>query len=398
MNWIRILLFSFLIIIGPSVKGQGIEKPAFLNFDISDSLRNDIYASLDSLFLQIENERIDNRFIQTENSLLTISRLKILKGNSNKEDGDSLSLNKWNLINGYPISLNQYHLSIALMDSSENNEPRIKRIINLIAENKNSEIRFSLPLKYLTRYWNVETIGNIKYVYRGVLDKEIAKKFNIKNEIIANKLGVSPDKFIFYKCENYQEILMLLGIAYDLQSNGKTRDGYGVDSGFIFSVMNNEDFSHDVFHYYSGKVNETGQRNWLVEEGIAYSWGNAYYTDGNGKMIEQDLLIKELRNYLKENPETNLLSLFQKNLPIYKNLAPEISVRSAITSIICDEVERKKGIEGLMRFNNSKKENIIDDYFLATKELIGIDIENFNERVLKLIEEYDESETSNMDK
>ena len=89
-------------------------------------------------------------------------------------------------------------------------------------------------------------------------------------------------KLNFYLCDNYQEILQLLGFDYDLSANGTTRDGYGVISQSIFSVMHHEDFSHDIFHYYSGKVNERSNRNWITEEGIAYSWGNVYYTDKNG--------------------------------------------------------------------------------------------------------------------
>ena len=56
-------------------------------------------------------------------------------------------------------------------------------------------------------------------------------------------------------------------------------------------------FSHDIFHYYSGKVNKNENRNWITEEGIAYSWGNAYYTNSNGEMIEQQILIDELKKF-----------------------------------------------------------------------------------------------------
>ena len=112
----------------------------------------------------------------------------------------------------------------------------------------------------------------------------------------------------------------LLGFGYSLYSNGKYRDGYGVDTKTIFAVMNNEDFSHDMFHYYSGQINKRENRNWITEEGIAYAWGNAYYTDKNGEMISNKRLITELKDYLAKNP--NKLNAVRKKLELNKHSKP----------------------------------------------------------------------------
>ena len=127
-------------------------------------------------------------------------------------------------------------------------------------------------------------------------------------------------------CENYQEANRLLGVEFSVYENSKYRTGYGVVANTIFSIMNNEDFSHDVFHYYSGKINERKNRNWITEEGIAYLWGNAYYTDPNGEMITHQQLVEELKKYLQENPNETLYNLFENNPTIFTHLAPEVSV------------------------------------------------------------------------
>lgn len=195
------------------------------------------------------------------------------------------------------------------------------------------------------------------------------------------------EKLDFYMCDNFQEISELLGFAYSLSSNGKYRDGYGVDSKTIFSVMNNEDFSHDILHYYSGQINERKNRNWITEEGIAYAWGNAYYTDKEGEMITQQRLISELKNYLVQNPDVNLFELFSSNTKIFNDIAPEISVRPTISVIIANEIERKKGKEGVLALINAGSQDQLESYLKATNDLIGIRKGNFNSKVAELIED-----------
>ena len=231
----------------------------------------------------------------------------------------------------------------------------------------------------------METFGNITYHFRGEINKERAELFNNTNTIIANKLEVTPEKFDFYMCDNFQEISELLGFGYSLQSNGKYRDGYGVDTQTIFSVMNNEDFSHDIFHYYSGQTNKRVNRNWITEEGIAYAWGNAYYTDKEGEMITHNRLVSELKTYLSQNPDTNIYNLFNNNTKIFNEIAPEISVRSIISGVIALEVERKKGREGISTLINAGSQERLTSYLKATDELLGINETNFNLKVEKLI-------------
>ena len=188
--------------------------------------------------------------------------------------------------------------------------------------------------------------------------------------------------------DNYQEILQLLGFGYSLNSNGSYRDGYGVKNKTIFAVMNNEDFSHDMFHYYSGKINKGVNRNWITEEGIAYLWGNAYYTDKNGEMITNKKLVLELKNYLSKNPNTNLFEIFSKNENIFNHIAPEVSVRSTISGVIANQVEKKKGLKGILSLINAGSQNRLESYLKMTNELLEINKNNFNKKVLKLIEDF----------
>ena len=375
-------IFTFWTINTTHAQSQ-IIKPPHLNYEMDTLTKVKILGSLDTLFLQIKNNKLDAKLIgrgETEfNTLKSFSELEAHKKDSIED------FYKKQLINIYPISDTDYWISLAYIGQKNKETPILRCIINLIASNIGDKIVFSLPTQYLTKTWKSEVVGNITYFFRDKLNKERAKKFDEKNTIIAHKLGLEPEKFDFYMCYNYQEVLQLLGYEYDLEANGKVRDGYGVDGNTIFAVMNNEDFSHDVFHYYSDKFRKQAG-NGIVEEGVAYSWGNAYYTQSNGEMIEQKELIQSLKVYLKANPKVTPLDLFTQKPKIFNHIAPEISVKSTITSLICDEVERKKGIEGIKTLIKCGSGE--DNFFKAVNELIGLNKTNFNVELSRFIQQY----------
>lgn len=363
-----ILVLCVLLSFGAN--SRQITKAPFLNLQESES-DSLIWDSLNQLFGEDDTSSLINDRLSTE---ITSYFLK-------KKESKF-----YNLVNYFPLSDKSRWLSIAQTDRSG----AIIKVFNLIAEKHADDIKFSIPLKHHTKGWNTTVIGNITYYHQNPISEEKAKSFDQKNTQISEKLGADSEKLAFYICRNYQEILHLVGFSYDQESNGEYRDGYGVVEGHIFSIMDNEDFSHDIFHYYSGKVNERSKRNWIVEEGLAYSWGNAYYTNINtGEMISQSELVMELKKYLRANPGRSLLNLFTKSEKIFNHLAPEISVRSTIASLICDEVEKRKGIEGIFSLINcGRRQKDMSNFFSATQELVGINRQNFNREVSKLLAQH----------
>ncbi|MGC4128265.1 MAG: hypothetical protein QM564_01615 [Bergeyella sp.] len=384
MKSFLIVVLSFFLLPFFQVSAQNLHQPKYLNFDNAETEKQ-IIQSLETLFSQIEDEKIDTAFIGSQNRELTIATLGYLKGNEDDTENKITDFYKRQIINIYPVSKNQYTVTAAYIGEKQNELPVLKTVFSLTANVENNKITFTLPLSYLTRNWKSKTIGNITYHFPDEINAKRAKQFNLKNTVIANKLKLQPDKLDFYLCENYQHIIKLLGYDYDLASNGKTRNGYGVDGKTIFSVMHNEDFSHDLFHYYSAKIRKN-KPNRNAEEGVAYIWGNAYWTKSDGENITQKELVSSLKNYLKQNPETSLIELFDKNPKILNELADEVSVKSTLAGLICDDIERKKGTDGIITLLNcgSGEEN----FFNATKKLVNIDRSNFNTELMKLINDY----------
>jgi hypothetical protein len=224
-------------------------------------------------------------------------------------------------------------------------------------------------------------VGSIHYFYDHDFDDNAAKAFDAVNRRIAGKLGLPVDTFAFYLTDNYQQIMQELGLAYDRQTAGKYRDGFIVQQ-IIFAIQHNEDFSHDLVHYYVWKVRKA-QPNGIAEEGLAYYWGNAYYTDSSNRMIAFERLKNELSNYLKSHPDANLLNLFRQNPKGLIGGAPEVSIRSVLSGIIFEAVEKQHGVNGILQLINCGPGEA--SYFAVTQQLLGIGPANFNERMQQLL-------------
>jgi hypothetical protein len=377
----KLLIFLFLILTGSLIRAQSkISIPSYLKTEIKDSIKVEILNSLDSLFAGIDGGKINAGLVDRENFDFSMSFCESFRGLEN--NGTAKNFYKRQLINLYPVSASEYLLSIAFV-GNQGQEPVIGGIYNIIARNDNNKIFFSNPIKYLTKTWKTMVLGDITYYYRDTINLKRATEFNEKNRTMAVKLGLTPIKFNFYMCQNFQEIFHIIGCEYDAQNNGTANSGYIVDPNNLFSIMNNEDFSHDVFHIYAAKIRKQ-KRNRAAEEGIAYSWGNAYYADNNGEIANQKELVTALRKYLRENPRMDLLDLFDNSPKIFNYGSDKISVKSVISGVICDEVERKKGIEGIKQLIDCGYGD--ENLFKCIDELVQINRDNFSKKVTALIE------------
>ena len=387
-NSVYYFILWSVVFLSYTAKSQHVELAKDLNIHMDSNKQVDILSTLNDLIGQVKSGIIDDELIDplfrefSKSVLLNVLDFDI------KDEAEQNGTYSLRLVNLYPLSEDEFSLTLLGVVLSTSQSPTIKVVFELIAKEKNGEVMFASSLANNTKAWDQTEVGNIAYYHSKPLNIERASKFDQKNTIIANKMGQSAEKFHFFMTENFQEILRLWGVSYYADENGKYRDGYGVADGCIFAIMNNEDFSHDIFHYYSGKINQRTNRNWITEEGVAYSWGNAYYTDSKGNMIDQGVLVKSLARYLIEHPSVDPLDLFLSNQKIFTELASEVSPRSLMSSLLCDEVERKYGMEGLNKLINCGGKQREKMYFQAINELLRITKENFNSRIKVLINDY----------
>lgn len=258
--------------------------------------------------------------------------------------------------------------------------------IPLFAQFATAQPEMPGPLAGLTRDWQTKQVGDITYHYPDSINLVRASAFAKKNETIAKKLGLTPEKIDFYLTDNYQQALTLLGKTADSTTASRMNNGYMYSGNLIFAIRHNEDFSHDLIHYYVAKI-RTSPRNATAEEGLAYYWGNAYYVDANKNMIEYPDLISALRSYIQTHPDSSILSLFQNNPHPFTKLAPEISIRSIISARLFQLIEETKGVPGIMTLMNCGKGD--DNYFNTLDSLTGINRSNLDVKLQPLLKSND---------
>lgn len=374
---IIVVLLSFLSY--ARLSGQMIIPNAVM---LPPTLKNDstIFKDHINQFLQKMNEgHIDTSMVYGRNIDLAVSVFNSFIGYQDENDSIQSIYTPY-LINIFPVSDNQYEVSVAFIDAEV-----LKAFVRFLIRAENGQYKFSLLLDRNTADWQTTQVGTVKYYHRKPLNMAVAKNFDATNQEIARKFGLTPDSFDFYLNHDYQEALNILGIEYDVLVNGEYRDGSGVDAKTIFAITGSEDFSHDVFHYYSEKI-RTEKRNYPADEGFAYLWGNAYYTDKANNMISVDQLVVELRKYIQQNPDVDLLELFNKRPYIFTEPAPELNIKSLLSALICNDIEKKHGMEGVKKLLNCGRGD--DNFFKVTKELIGLDRSNFNTELIVLMEQF----------
>ncbi len=378
-----LLVILSLVALNSGLSQIGVTRSPEIN--ISNETWEKISPAIDSLLSQLERGQLDSNLVAaSDRQVLMELQGSFLKHEIEKDAASGISMSK-QMVNHYPIDLDVHFISVAYLQT-KSDMPALRYLINMIAVIDKEHVQFNLPLTWRTSHWKRTKVGSITYIHREPLRMDRAEYFNQLNAEIARKFSIKAEPFEFYMTKNYQEILELFGIGYTIHENGKVRNGLGVVDNKIFAIQHNEDFSHDIFHYYSGKVNERKNRNWIAEEGIAYLWGNAYYTDIDGEMINQDRLEKALCLYIDENPDAVLYELFTENKKIFEALAPEVSVRSTIAGVFAREVEHRFGIEGIQQLINCGSKDRLQSFMHVLDHLLDVTTDNFDERLKALLE------------
>jgi hypothetical protein len=357
--WTIILVVFWFAVSAQSYTFPNIGKPE----------AEQIRKSIDTAFEGIARGNIAAESVTGKQKELTREMLNYLK--PQLSDGISHEI-----INCYPLDPHLYRVMIAL-----NKDDTLRQVFTIDVTLMKGQATIDLPLWYDTRNWSTKQIGTIRYRYDHDFKLKAAKDFDKANKRISGKLDLHPDSLDFYLSDNYQQIMQWLSISYSRQIAGLTRDGFNTEQT-IFAIQHNEDFSHDLVHFYVFKVRK-GPRNGYAEEGVAYYWGNAYYPDVTGQMIELRRLKTDLRDYLVSHPDTDLLRVFRQTQRGLFGPVPEISPRSTMSAIIAEQIEKDHGVNGILQLLNCGAGE--SNYFSVTQSLAGIDTANFDIRVRKLL-------------
>ncbi len=278
------------------------------------------------------------------------------------------------LVNIYPLGGACYALQLAYVGEGE-----LAGLLSLYSCVNNGRVTFGSPLRYNTFGWKVQQVGTLTLHYRDTFNEARAALFHTKNTQMAERLALPVRRWEMYLSRNFQESRQLQGVTFEARWNGEVGRGDINDPRFLFPVMGNEDYTHDLLHIYAAEIR--GRARNAIECGLAYLWTNVDYVDSAGHSPDLNELLPMFRRYLEAHP-TDLLQLFEEDPPdrLLPYGAPmKTSVRQIMGGLIWERLYREKGTEGvrdLLRCGRG-----LDNLFKALDRLLGINRGNFDREV-----------------
>ena len=361
-----------ILLIGTAVAQGRVSIAADLLKGADSVVAARVAVGLERLLGQKSSGKIDTAVIGGEDRAVSMSIF---------QDLDSAMLaSAVRLVNLYATGGGRYRCDVSFVAADSG---LLLGLIDFMVYPEDSNIRFGLPLAWLTKDWHKTELGTVRYHYTGAFDRRAAEEFDLRNRSIASRFGLRPLHLDIYLTRNFQEVSTLIGRVYYYPWSGSIRSGLFPDTSAIFAIEGNEDFSHDIVHYYSSFFRGKVKRNAAADEGLAYLWGNAYYTDDRGRMISLDTLAVDLREYISAHRDVSMMDLFLTNPKVLAKRAKEVSVRAVISGVILAEVGRKKGDAGIKQVLLCGPGD--DAFFGAVKVSLGIDKGNFDAEMRRLI-------------
>jgi hypothetical protein len=273
-----------------------------------------------------------------------------------------------------------YKISLAFTNSTSG---QLERIYTLLARDRQGYFVFECPLDYNVQDWTVKTIGDIRFHYQGTFNQEQAEQFDRLNQRIAKTLEVQRLEIDYYKSNTIQETYRVVGIDYDVSSNGESINSISdTSTNTLFGGIDWFGYGHGLVHLYCKKyLTKQGIKNRQVEEGFAYFLGGCW------EVKLQDLK-KDLKNYLSDNPMSSPLQVFGLKTYLdptkfHYTFAPiddGVRGKHIMLGMFCEELDKSnKSFELLMC---GKTE---DQLWLKLNVLLGINKDNFDVKLRELL-------------
>nr|WP_294791637.1 hypothetical protein [uncultured Mucilaginibacter sp.] len=368
-----VLLIAFILNLSLSY-GQSTKYRFSIHSDalvqINDAERDTLLPRLDG-FLKYKNGSVqDNPYVDSAYAKVDVNPFEMMFNvESNRED---LNFYKPTLLAILPaIKDQQYIMKLSYMGVTPQNEPVQRMIVTLVAEKRRNNYYFFNAVNYSTRNWNKKQVGSVKYIYPYQLNLAKAREMDRMNKIIAKKFAMPIIPLTYYRCDDPEQMLKIMG--YDYVSNMY----WSMAGGFapywistVFAGNNSELYVHELVHFYTLKLFPVNTR--IMNEGYAT------YLGGSGGGLSLDESKPLARNYLDKHPDKDITQVFIN----FDRVEKSIPFTYIVSGLICRDVETKYGFEKIKRLFEAKSD---DEYFKLLEEVTGVTKKQFSDYVRKLV-------------
>lgn len=335
-------------------------------------------------FLSLKDGLVhDNKYVLKDHLPETAALLDEMKGISQNAIANDNNYYKPYLNNVTPLSNGDLLLQISYMAQADN-IPSLQAIYQLIATRQDGQFYFYSPLQRQTTGWKIKKFGYITCHYKEVLNADDIKAYQQTIDFYNKKLNAPTLPIEIYYCNDFPEVLQILGVTYKASYNGVKSNVLTTREGGIELMINgwyntpHRFDPHDLFHDRLRTVLSADVINRPVDEGCAYLYGGSWgYTWPEIK--------ERFKKYLATNPNPDWLTLYINTTNFEAGQKP-LKVGYVLNALIAQKLEKEKGMPAVLELLScGKREQGDAKYFRALEKLTGISKADFNTRMSELV-------------
>ncbi len=369
-----------------SAQSQNLQIPGNVSLPKDSVLRKQLLTSLSDFMNQIDKPNLENTIVlnvDLPETALLLDEMKEMEKSSKYKDDHFF---KASLSNVFKLNDSLFTIQLSYM-AQRKDTFMLRAMFTLFAQRQHGEFYFKSPLKSNTIFWKSMKVANAQIYYKSKLNTCKAKEcFNMTLKY-DKKLSAKILTHTFYCCDNYQEVLRLIGVDYKSDYNSRTY-------GSLSSKENNQTIEvngtltpsfkafdpHDLWHSRLHKVLSTDVINRPVDEGTAYLYGGSWG-------LSWKEILKRFKQYASENKNADWFALYNESKNYDEKAKFPLNVDFVINALIIKKLEKEKGFPAVLELLScGKKEKDNENYFKALEIICGISKIDFNKKVWDLID------------
>lgn len=335
-------------------------------------------------FLTFAEQNVENKWVlptETIETQLLIDEIENIQ--KSKQYGIDHFYKPY-VTNIIPIDEHDYIIKVSYIGIF-NNYPIVRANLELNAYKKESQFFIASPLKRNTRNWNTTKIENHYFFHPYAIDEKEAFRFTEKAIFYDNKLNNNNGQFHYYLEKRGFDALKLFGIEYKSDYNGyELNSRWHAEDEQVCIWVANEDrvFGYDTHDLWHNRLRRIIPRNKIHRRVDCYiatlyggMWGESW-----------DVLFPKFCKNFVLNKTTDWLdqkSSFESHIPVNGR---KVYVDDFVGALLVQKIEKEKGFEGVWELLKTKRTKEDLQYFAVLERLVGINQQNYNQEVNKLIE------------
>jgi hypothetical protein len=383
-----VVIFALSFTTRISCMAQVVIPPGIRILSKDSLTANKLVSGLTVFINGIDTGKTNYPRVAVKDKVQTLDLIDELRSIQQSQKYKNRHFYKPQLINAVQLNDTAYFIQLSFIGISDSTA-MLRGCFDLIGyTSKTTDFTFSSPISWNTRYWKVKKLGDINFHYKDKLNTSKATEFSTYVAAYDSKLGNNKNNLIeYYCCNDATEALRMLGVLYKSDYTGRKNIGLSTsgDMGAVIVSSNGgehfDEFDpHDLWHDRRNRIIPANLINRPVDEGCAYLYGGSW-----GLTWKE--IYRDFQKKLAVNRQTDWLDLYEKEYNFADSTQQELLAGYVINALLVRKLEKDKGFSSVAEFLKcGPLEKGNENYFAALNKLLGINKQNFNTEVWKLID------------